>query len=473
MTNRLDEEITSALGSMIAEAPEPMELDQLAMQAAIATVPRQRRSPLPAIAVATVVVVVGAISLLASPRDDSAAPLTTVPADTPVTATTPPPDLFSSSGWSRIPYDETVFGEAVMTSVTAGGPGLVAVGTEDSTGAGRGAVWTSPDGIIWSRTRLGPGSLSNVTVGGPGLVAVGWVRSGDDESAAVWTSPDGFTWSGVPHDGNVFGGSEMTSVTAGGPGLVAVGSNGLDAAVWTSPDGFTWSRVPHDETLFGGAEMNSVTVGGPGLVAVGLINLEPLTPSPQGPDGFVTDAAVWTSSDGFTWSRVPHDETVFDVEGSQRMNSVIVGGPGLVAVGSDEIDPYAFPYGYAMDAAVWTSPDGFTWSRVPHDDAVFDAVGGLGVAGGAEMTSVTVGGPGLVAVGEAGGFAVVWTSSDGILWSPVFRAEHVAQFGDKFEGAVTRMSGVVAGGPGLVTVGPSANQGGPLRAVVWVVTLED
>ena len=133
------------------------------------------------------------------------------------------------------------------------------------------------------------------------------------------------------------------------------------------------------------------------------------------------------------------------------MTSVTAGGPGLVAAGWD---------GETGSGAVWTSVDGLTWSRVPHDSAE------LG-------DSLTVGGPGLVAVGEAGGFAVVWTSSDGILWSPVFRAEHVAQFGDKFEGAVTRMSGVVAGGPGLVTVGPSANQGGPLRAVVWVVTLED
>jgi hypothetical protein len=184
---------------------------------------------------------------------------------------------------------------------------------------------------------------------------------------------------------------------------------------------------------------------------------------------------VWTSSDGFTWSRVPHDETVFDVEGSQRMNSVTVGGPGLVAVGSDEIDPYAFPNGYAMDAAVWTSSDGFTWSRVPHNDAVFDAVVAFGVAGGAEMTSVTVGGPGLVAVGEAHGFAAVWTSPDGITWSPVFRAERVVQLGDRFEIAVTRMSSVVAGGPGLVAVGGgSGSDSDPVvTAAVWVAMLKE
>ena len=56
---------------------------------------------------------------------------------------------------------------------------------------------------------------------------------------------------------------------------VAVGfdySDGWVGAVWTSPDGLTWARVPHDEAVFGGNNdhwMWSVVAGGPGLVAVG------------------------------------------------------------------------------------------------------------------------------------------------------------------------------------------------------------
>ena len=69
----------------------------------------------------------------------------------------------------------------------------------------------------------------------------------------------------------------MLGVTAGGPGLVAVGYDageqcGWDPAVWTSPDGFTWSRVS-DLRIVGCAgpydRMLSVTVGPSGLVAVG------------------------------------------------------------------------------------------------------------------------------------------------------------------------------------------------------------
>ena len=226
------------------------------------------------------------------------------------------------------------------------------------------------------------------------------------------------TWSRVPHDEAVFGGvggQRMRGVVAGGPGLVAVGEERVNgAAVWTSVDGITWSRIPHDESVFGregdqemsDQEMSGVTVGGPGLVAVGSDGLGALGPYLRTRPGGAGSrhAAVWTSTDGITWSRVAHDEAVF---GGGGMRSVTAGGPGLVAVG----------VGDTSVAAVWTSVDGITWSRVPHDEAVF---------GGGEMNSVTAGGPGLVAVGVGGtGVAAVWTSADGLTWSRVPHDEAV------------------------------------------------
>jgi hypothetical protein len=50
--------------------------------------------------------------------------------------------------------------------------------------------------------------MSAVVAGGPGLVAVGHDDAGEDEDAAVWTSPDGLVWSRVPHDEAVFGGGD-------------------------------------------------------------------------------------------------------------------------------------------------------------------------------------------------------------------------------------------------------------------------
>jgi hypothetical protein len=336
-----------------------------------------------------------------------------------------------------------------MWRVTAGGPGLVAVGWDDGPDAA--AVWISLDGIDWLRVPhddalFGGSSMFDVTVGGPGLVAVGKIETGDTRpgysgDAAVWTSVDGITWSRVPHDEAAFGGADfqdMRSVTAGGPGLVAVGAHGVGpghnhALVWTSVDGITWSRVPHDNAIFGASEMEAVTVGGPGLVAVGTAFLNADEESPA--------AAVWTSVDGITWSRVPHDEAVF---GRGPMRDVTVGGPGLVAVGDTWSEN-------GTDAVVWTSVDGITWSRVPHDEAVFGE--------DRTMHGVTAGGPGLVAVGETHvpSLAAAWVSDDGITWSAV--PHNGAVFGR------ANMYSATVAGSGLVAVGVNESSG--IDAGVW------
>ena len=405
--------------------------------------------------------------------------------------------------WSRVPHDEGVFGDKVpftrgMGDVTVGGPGLVAVGQGDD-GA---TVWTSVDGITWSRVPHddavfgGENTMWSVTRGGPGLVAVGGgagpEHERDDGDVAVWTSVDGITWSRVPHDDAVFGGErqqQMASVISGGPGLVAVGwdtSGGTpDAAVWTSVDGFTWSRVPHDEAVFGGEGeqmMNSVTVGGPGLVAVGSAGFALDKSQLADYDDFIGVAAVWTSIDGLTWSRVPTNDAVFGGEGNQWMNDVTSVGAGLVAVGGDWSSA-------AHHAAVWTSVDGITWSRAPNNDTVF---------GGAEhdqlMLSVTPTGSGLAAVGRAWGqsggdhsqgsddsAASVWTSDDGITWAwlgfdeAIFGSEDNSGY-QLTEGVGTEyrqfMTSVTVTDTGIVAVG--ADWSGPSHgAAVWVAVPED
>ena len=83
-------------------------------------------------------------------------------------------------------------------------------------------------------------------------------------------------WRRTAEDEDTFGaGDRAESVTAGGLGLVAVGGdeNRNAAAVWTSTDGLSWQRIEQDEALFstsnGQVFIDSVTVGGPGLVVVG------------------------------------------------------------------------------------------------------------------------------------------------------------------------------------------------------------
>jgi hypothetical protein len=138
-------------------------------------------------------------------------------------------------------------------------------------------------------------------------------------------------------------GTEAASTTIGQPATTASTTpTATTSAVTVTTEapvrGSGWGRVPHDEAVFGGAEdqeMRSVAAVGPGLVAVGYDT-----------SGGDQDAAVWTSFDGLTWSRVPHDELVFGGEGDQIIRAVTIGGPGLVAVGTD------YRHG-DQDAAVW------------------------------------------------------------------------------------------------------------------------
>ena len=114
----------------------------------------------------------------------------------------------------------------------------------------RGAIWTSADGLEWTRVpdeRLpdaGEEAVQLVAVAtrGPGLVAVGWRAQDDEVDAVVWTSTDGEIWNVASDEGGTLrspGGQLMADVIAGGSGLVAVGADGsersLTTAVWTSP----------------------------------------------------------------------------------------------------------------------------------------------------------------------------------------------------------------------------------------------
>jgi hypothetical protein len=270
----------------------------------------------------------------------------------------------------------------------------------------------------------------------------------------------------------------MLSVTVAGPGLVAVGydwpadTDLVDAAVWTSPDGVTWSRVPHDEAVFGGAgaqQMLSVTAGGPGLVAVGSDAPRNEREDGQG-DAYAADAAVWTSPDGFTWSRVPHDEAVFGGVGEQRMLGVTSGGPGLVAVGevSRVFDEIrqSFEPDFS-DAAVWTSPDGVTWSRVSLDKTVFGRSNCGRWCLDEGMRSVTSRGQGLVAVGFAGFEQVPGHAA---VWTSQdgITWTQVLDSQAAFRGAYPRMFSVTVAGSGLVAVGRDACVVcGDLDAAVW------
>jgi hypothetical protein len=164
------------------------------------------------------------------------------------------------------------------------------------------------------------------------------------------------------------GEQSMGSVTAGGPGLVAVGQDGPGAAVWTSVDGITWSRVPHDDAVFGGEHdqaMNSVTSVGSVVVAVGRAWAQSGGSHSDGSDD--SAASVWTSDDGVTWSWFGFDEAVF---GSEDNSSFLLSdGPVFTEYRQFMSGVTTTSSGVVAVGADWSGPShgAAVWVGVPED----------------------------------------------------------------------------------------------------------
>ncbi len=359
----------------------------------------------------------------------------------------------------------------------------------DTDAAGAGDAWSQvigTDGVFG-----GPGTLlmaEAVAGSGDQLVAAGWDDTGADRDATVWTSTDGSSWTRVSPD-DALGGAgdqQINAVVAGDVVFVAVGSEAVagpsdvKAAAWTSPDGAAWTRVAHDELVFGEPGtlepadetdlsqhvMADVTVGGPGFVAVGREEMW-FGIVAEDRRGAEQAAAVWTSADGASWTRVQDDQEVLTkLPAKTSMLAVAQRDGQLVAVGYESKDTRA------LNAAVWTSEDARAWSRVPHDDELFG-----GPTSFFQMNDIVAGGPGFVAVGaetteanarEVGweglpraesilvsgiGLkdeprAAIWLSADGLAWQ---RLPQESLIGVADEGRV--LTAVTTGGPGLIAVG--------------------
>jgi hypothetical protein len=280
--------------------------------------------------------------------------------------------------------------------------------------------------------------LSGVAAGPAGLVAVG--NTVDD--AAVWVSLDGTgfvpldaagadarTLAGPGHQRveavTVLGSGTSARFVAVGVDSAVTGTAELDAAVWLSANGVTWSRAPHDRAQLGGPGdevMTAVTAGGPGLVAVGRAG---------------TDAAAWISTDGERWTRVTSPS--FSGDRRREMLAVAAFPGGIVAVGREiDVDGVEHP-------AVWVAADGTEWARPPLATAGGSAP--VGSLHGVLVTSEQV-----LAVGDLADDGAVWTSPNGVDWTPVLPLED----GDP-----------VLGGDGVQSLGAvaAAPTGGGVRFV--------
>ncbi len=291
-------------------------------------------------------------------------------------------------------------GHQAMYGITFLGEQAIAVGRHDDEDGAVAAVWRSTDGSSWERVLhddavFGPGGhqwMWSVTAAGPGVVAVGHQGSFDDRDVAIWYSTDGQTWHVSPSEEDLaVPGHQVMIATAATEGVVVAAgydarSGDRDAAIWISTDGVDWQQVESSDLVApGDQQIMGITATSTGFVAVGY----------DGASGD-WDAAVWTSPDGLNWSRMNRHEALGG-DGDQIMNAIAETSDGFVAVGSITRDGLEQP-------AVWTTDDGVAWMLVDPDTV--DASGGCSSVALTPTQITTVG----YTVSDTDADAAVWTT---------------------------------------------------------------
>jgi len=288
----------------------------------------------------------------------------------------------------------------------------------------------SPAGVDWipltDMSAFGDGSVAAIAQLGPKLVAVGSVPDAGNTRAAVWTSADGLSWTRA-HDAPSFGQAEIDALARSGSRLVATGcaiiggegcAGNPAARIWTSSDGAVWTPAAFRSGFDPSARRyDAVTAGGPGFVAVGSDESGGFPETPA-------DSSIVTSGDGAMWTPVAANPGFK----AATMGGVAAADATLVAVGQ----------GSNGAPVVWTSSDGRTWARAATSGLPTDA----------EVRDVTTAGLGVIAVGREGGNAASWTSTDGRAW-------HQAPASGALGGAT--MLHIVAMSHGFIAIGTASD----------------
>ena len=237
---------------------------------------------------------------------------------------------------------------------------------------GSSVPWTSADGRAWqagpalSMAGLSNGASVDEVVEGPaGLLAVGRAPGCADDGTgcmpapanALWTSTDGLQWSRVDLK-TAFGGGAVGDVAGGPKGYIAVSVSSVGPAApaeWLSADGRIWRSVSLSSATFQDANLAEAMVLGDGYLVAGR------TGSLQGwGGGFFpsTTPAIWWSADGSTWSRATLPKVA---SAPQAEAAISVVGSGKLVAHVDSWDCSCPPEGVTQ---AWTSSNGRAWKAV-------------------------------------------------------------------------------------------------------------
>ncbi len=324
-------------------------------------------------------------------------------------------ELFTSgddgASWRRV----TVPGlTALAQQPVAGYAGRLYLLGEASTQSGTElAMWTSADGLHWSKPETVPEptapqapvsgtevTTTGITAGSGGEeIFVEDATSQDDQSEAsveFLHAAAGGRFSAAASEFLQYGGT-WSVLSPDGSGYVFM-TNPADAAhgvteaeIYTSPDGTTWtdqtSAFPVNTANWGtytgaGNDGTLAVAGWTTSFADGLSGITNIWTQASQPNG------EWKSIQTLDPGRLPQPGV--GPAGTQIINDIIPLGSGFLATGEGASDITAI----RSDSfgAVWYSPDGRTWSKQPETPTGFDRVADMWVAAASGTHIVVIGG---------------------------------------------------------------------------------
>ena len=159
-----------------------------------------------------------------------------------------------------------------------------------------------------------------------------------------------------------------------------------------------------------------------------------------------SDAAVWRSRDGRTWTRVRADALRSSSRSREGMVvDLAVVGETLVAVGMEGGQD-------SSRARAWWSTDGSDWQRAPMDGAR-----------DGQVFSVADTGAELLATGPSGGCPGIWSTTEGRRWACAASGPRMQLFGPYAAAANDEIEVAV----GLTNEGWDEDSGEAIPGAIW------
>jgi hypothetical protein len=267
--------------------------------------------------------------------------------------------------WTRAQLPKANGYGAEVETLVATHQGILAIGNT-STDIGQrladNVVWRSTDGHSWQTLARG----SKVFGQGAGFIAgaqqtprgvVAWgsaSRAYGPQEPAIWTSPNGAHWTRAlaPPSAAIEQG-QIESLTPTAQGWLALSrlSDVVRPAAWTSPNLTTWTRLGDHLTIVGTPNPSGLSVG-PALAVNNTV-----IAGQRAATAAVTPGLLRSRDGGATWAPAPGPNG--EVDGLVAVGNRLV-ATGLTASVTGEQGP----------PAVWTSSDGQTWTQMPDRGAL-------------------------------------------------------------------------------------------------------